>query len=148
MIASITVCAQSFAVRQPLYRCLGTVSSAASGAVLGTFVAGRMSGEQITSAVVGLVGGCFVLGAIAFWAYGGRKGKQKRLVGGAIALINGLCAYALAFGLGSWFFAALVAKSWLLASGLGVATLLSLFTTRRSLSVLSSNSRFYIGRRA
>jgi len=135
-IASITVCGQSLIAPQPLHQWLGTISSAASGAVLGTFVAGRVSGAQTSWAIVGVVAGCVLLGAIAFWSYGARKGESRRLVGGAIALINGLCAYALAFGLGSWFFAALTVNSWILASVLGTATLFSLFATRRSLTIL------------
>ncbi|MEM8502324.1 MAG: hypothetical protein AAF716_04145 [Cyanobacteria bacterium P01_D01_bin.1] len=137
VIASIAVCWQSFAVRQPLYRCLGTVSSTASGAVLGTFVAGRASGEQIAWAVVGVVGGCLALGVIAFWAYDARRSKSRQLVGRAIAVINGLCAYTVAFGVGAWFLAALAASAWILASILGIVTLLFLFATRRALTVFN-----------
>lgn len=135
-IAATAVSAQSLTARQPLYRGLGTISSAASGAMLGVFVAGRLSEQQVAWSVIGLVAGCVLLGAIAFWSYGPRRSSGRRLVGGAIALIDGLCAYALAFGLGTWCFAAMTATSWLLASLLGIATLLSLFATRRSLTVL------------
>ncbi|EDX86317.1 hypothetical protein S7335_4020 [Synechococcus sp. PCC 7335] len=134
-IASATVCLQSLITRQPIYQWLGTTSSAASGAVLGVFVAGRISGQQIFWVMVGLVVGCLLFGVIAFWSYGGRMSESRRLIGGAIALINGLCAYALAFGIGTWLFAAIAANSWLLASILGIATLSLLFATRRSLSV-------------
>ncbi len=134
-IAAITLCLQSLTARQSLYRSLGTISSAASGAVLGVFVSGRINGQQLSWAVAGLIIGGLLFGAVAFWSYGVRKSESRRLVGGAIALINGLCAYALAFGLGSWFFAALTANSWILASILGIATFLSLLATRRSLSV-------------
>lgn len=144
-IAATTVCAQSLTTCPPLYRWLGTISSAASGAVLGVFVAGRLSEQQIAWVIVGLVAGCLLLGAIAFWSYGVQrdsvqrdsvqKSESRRLVGDAIALINGLCAYALAFGLGTWCFAALSANFWLLASVLGTATLFFLFATRRALTV-------------
>lgn len=134
-IASTTVCLQSLTTRQPLYRWLGTISSAASGAVLGVFVAGRIGGQQIFWIMAGLGVGCLLFGAIAFWSYSGQISESRRLVGSAIALINGLCTYTLAFGLGTWLFAALTAESWLLASILGIATLLALFAARRSLIV-------------
>ncbi|MBE9061939.1 hypothetical protein [cf. Phormidesmis sp. LEGE 11477] len=137
-IASTTVCFQSLTSRQSLYRGLGTLSSAASGAILGVFVASQLSGQQITWVVLGLMAGCCCFGSMAFWAYGGQEEDIRRLVGSAIALVNGLCAYALAFGLSAWFFGAIAAKSWLLASMFGIATLLSLFAARRSLAICES----------
>ncbi|MGB3787902.1 MAG: hypothetical protein WA949_07825 [Phormidesmis sp.] len=134
-IASTTVCLQSLTTQQSLYRLLGTISSIASGAILGVFVSGRISEQQLSWVVVGLTIGGLLFGAVAFWSYGVRKSESRRLVGGAIALINGLCAYTLAFGLGTWFFAALTVNSWILSGILGIATSLSLLATRRSLTV-------------
>lgn len=55
----------------------------------------------------------------------------------AIALISGICAYGLAFGLGAWAFAALSTGHVGLSIPLGLLTGLSLWGTRRSWRVIA-----------
>ena len=73
-------------------------------------------------------GGLALGGGLGLWA---SKKQERRVWQAAIALTSGLCAYGMAFGLGTWTLAAGSTQRWLLALGLGVLTGLYLWLTQR-----------------
>ena len=109
-------------------RLASLVSGAASGAVLGFYSLGQLGGQQAQWAIAGAVGGLAIGGAVGLWA--SRK-QERRFWQAAIALTSGLCAYGMAFGLGTWTLAAVSTQHWLLALGLGFLTGLYLWLTQR-----------------
>lgn len=125
--AGIAVGLQSIQVAPP--RLTGMVSGATSIGVLLFYSFGQMADQSLTWAITGAVVG-FILGAgLGVWS-GGRPGFWQV----AIAVASTLCAYGMAFGLGTWTLAAISAGRWLLSIGLGSLTCLYLWFTRRSLA--------------
>lgn len=105
----------------------GLISGAASVAILGFYTLGQLTGQQAQWAITGAVIGCLV---------GGKLGiARARVWQVAIALTSGLCAYGVAFGLGTWALAAIMVQRWTLVLGLGLGTGLYLWLTRRALGM-------------
>ena len=129
------------------YAVFGTVSGAASGAVLGFFVGAQLGdqmGNQKSWAIASLAIGSILLAAIAKRAYrqafdqqspGKRRLGWSKFLGSAIAASSGLCAYAIAFGLGAWTLMALSVGRVELAALLSLPTLLFLWCTRRAMGL-------------
>ncbi|MEL6555330.1 MAG: hypothetical protein AAFQ63_17990 [Cyanobacteria bacterium J06621_11] len=132
----------------------GVISGGASGAVVGFFTGGQLGEQAVSWAIAGLIFGSLILAVIAGWAYQRLSSLQAReeqtqkdrassgsyfwasVCGGAIALISGLCAYSLAFGLGAWTLMALSVGRIALAGLLSLPTVLYLWFTRRALGLL------------
>lgn len=139
-IAGAAVSLQSYVSKPPYQTWLGIVSGGASGAVLGFFTGGQLGDQQALWAAVGLAIGGTLLAAIAGWAYRERvdtvQPSWAGFWGGAIALISGLCAYGLAFGLGAWVWMALSVGRVGLAGLLCVPAVFYLWCTRRALTLI------------
>ncbi|MEM1242736.1 MAG: hypothetical protein AAGI45_23135, partial [Cyanobacteria bacterium P01_H01_bin.26] len=103
-------------------------SGAAAVAVLGFYSLGQLGGQQAQWAIAGAVGGLALGGGLGLWA---SKKQERRFWQAAIALISGLCAYGVAFGLGTWTLAAISTQRWPLALSLGLLTGLYLWLTQR-----------------
>lgn len=136
------------------YTLSGIISGGASGAVIGFFTGGQLGDQAVSWAIAGLIVGSLILAVIAGWAYQRLSSSQAReeqtqkdrassgpyfwanFCGGVIALISGLCAYSLAFGLGAWTLMALSVGRIALAGLLSLPTVLYLWFTRRALGLL------------
>ncbi|MEO0542020.1 MAG: hypothetical protein AAFZ80_14315, partial [Cyanobacteria bacterium P01_A01_bin.105] len=126
---------QTFRLPLRLRQVAGILSGAASGAVLGFYTLGQLSGQVMQWALVGAASGGALGGCLALWAYGGVKvGAWRRACGLAIAISSSLCTYGIAFGLGTWMFAAISTARWELAIPLAMATGLYLWLTQRVLT--------------
>lgn len=125
-LAATAVGLQSMRIAPP--RLTGLVSGAASVGILLFYSFGQMTEKDPTWATVGACTGVVLGGCLGFWS--GRKPGFWQV---AIALASTLCAYAIAFGLGTWTLAALSTGHWLLSIGLGALTFLYLWWTRRSI---------------
>lgn len=112
----------------------GVVTAAASGAVMGFFGGGQLTGLGLQWAIVGAVGGSIALGLIGSWAFSHKPGKMRRFLQMAIALMGGFCAYGVAFGLGAWTLAAVLTRQCLLAVLLGPFSLLFFGLTKRAIA--------------
>lgn len=128
--------------RPRLQTLTGTISGLASGAILGFFIGGQLGDQQLLWAVIGLAIGGLCLGGVSAWAY--RKqpiSTQQRGDGFAsfcrssLALISGICAYGLTFGLGAWTWMALSSGRIGMAVFLGLFAALSLWCTRQALGL-------------
>ncbi|MEM6253549.1 MAG: hypothetical protein AAF821_11560 [Cyanobacteria bacterium P01_D01_bin.156] len=126
-LAATSMGLQSIQVAPP--RLTGLASGAASGGILLFYSIGQMTDQNPTWAIGGAVIG-FVMGGVLGVLSGGRPGFWRV----AIALSSTLCAYGLAFGLGTWTLAAMGTGRWLLSIVLGSLTFLYLWFTRRSLT--------------
>ncbi|MEO0870159.1 MAG: hypothetical protein AAFY17_17355 [Cyanobacteria bacterium J06642_11] len=125
--AGAAVGLQSLKVAPP--QLTGLVSGATSIGVLLFYSVGQMSGQDPTWAIGGAVAGVILGGSLGLWS-----GKRPGWWQVAIALASTLCAYGIAFGLGTWTLAALSTDRWLLGLGLGSLTFLYLWFTRRSIT--------------
>jgi len=133
-VSGIAVGLQTFPLHLWLRQIAGVISGATSGALLGFYALGQFSGQQATWAFVGAAIGGIGGGSLALWAYGSRKvGAWRRFGGLAIAISSSLCSYSMAFGLGTWMFAAINTARWGLSMPLALATVLYLWMTQRAL---------------
>ncbi|MEO1592516.1 MAG: hypothetical protein AAFU71_14680 [Cyanobacteria bacterium J06632_22] len=133
-VSGIAISLQTFRLPLGLRQAAGVLSGASSGAVLGFYTLGQLSGQVALWAFVGAAVGGSLLGSLALWAYGSAQvGAWRRFFGLAIAVSSSLCTYAMAFGIGTWMFAALSTTRWVLAIPLGLATGLYLWLTQRVL---------------
>ena len=137
-IAGSALGLQTFKLSCRLHWLAGIASGAASGAILGFYSSGLLSGRQSQWAIWGALAGSVLLGALAGWANGkssrySAPGAGQRFCRMAIALASAFCTYGVAFGLGAWVFAAMDAQRWGLGTLLGLLSGLYLWITRRSL---------------
>ena len=133
-VSGIAISLQTFRLPLRLRQIAGIVSGASSGAVLGFYTVGQLTGQSAQGAFLGAAAGGAVLGSVALWAYGSSKvGGWRRLGGLVIALASSLCTYGFAFGLGTWMFAALSTARWGLAVPFTLLTGLYLWLTQRVL---------------
>ncbi|MBT9318003.1 hypothetical protein [Leptothoe spongobia] len=109
-------------------RLTGLISGMSSLAILGFYSFGQLSGQNPKWAVVGAVVGAIIGAGFGFWA-----ARQSGIWQSAIALCGGLCAYGVAFGVGTWVPAAIKVGRWDIALVLGLLTGLYLWFTRRAL---------------
>ncbi|MBT9313460.1 hypothetical protein [Leptothoe kymatousa] len=126
-LAGAAVGLQSLQVAPP--RLTGLVSGAASLGILLFYSFGQLSDQNAIYAIVGAGVGLVLGGGLGYWS-GGRRGFWQV----AIAIASTLCAYGIAYGLGTWAFAALSTRHWPLSLLLGSLTGLYIWFTRRSLT--------------
>ncbi|MEL6136741.1 MAG: hypothetical protein AAFR42_04945 [Cyanobacteria bacterium J06628_6] len=134
-VSGLAISLQTFKLPLRVRQVAGVASGSASGAVLGFYTVGQLSGQQALWAFSGAAAGGAIVGSLALWAYGSKVvGQWRRFCGLAIAISSSLCTYGFAFGLGTWMFSALSTGRWGLAILFTAATGLYLWLTQRVLA--------------